>query len=498
MSESTTPATESQADIDPIISGLSDFSDRISPMIVKELRQGLRTRTFTGTFLILQVILGFSMLGAGMASSDNTGRLISSMVFFLFSLVALIFQPLRGTAAVATELKDDTLEILSLTRLSTVRIVFGKWASLVSQTALMLAATIPYLVMRYFFGGMQLFAELALIGTVFFISMCLTAVTVGFSCSRSVLLRALVPLLLIPFGFMAISTISFGFQFGFILELFSFKDSETTVAFFTVLVLIAYVGYYFMDMGVGRIAAVAENHAFRKRLISLVLMVIVLMVLLQNPPAQEGCLFVVIAFACMIGFDVCTEVPVCVPSVVKPYVKRGAWGRLVGKFFYPGWHSGFFLLFGLLVFALLIGEFTFEMSYRGTTGLTEETTLMIVGVFYTILAPLLAVRLFITKIKDTFAGYILILVLCALLTLLVTLFTEMSRTGSDGFLMLTSWIPGVWMLYLERSDEEAGIVLTGLFLALVCLFLTILALREFQNTARLEKVAADSLRDQKE
>lgn len=506
MSESTLPAAEPEPEIDPVISGLSDFSDRISPMMVKELRQGLRTRTFTGTFLILQVILGFSMLGAMMSDSSDTGRTISSMVFFLFSIVALILQPLRGTAAVATELKDDTLEILSLTRLSSVRIVFGKWASLVSQTALMLAATVPYLVMRYFFGGMQLFAELALIATVFFLSMCLTAVTVGFSCSRSVLLRALVPLALIPFGLMAISSTVFGFQFGILQEIFSFQDKEATIAFFVSMVLCGYVGYYFLDMGVGRIAAVAENHSFRKRLISLGLMVVVLVILFLNDPAQEMSLFVVVAFACAIGLDVCTEVPVCVPIVVKPFVKRGACGRLVGRFFYPGWHSGFFLLLVLFVVALVIGEMTYnDKSYRsysygmaGERGLTEELVLFIVGMFYTILAPLLVVRIFIKRMKDAFAGYIMLLVLSGVLTLLVTLFGEMSRGGGEGFVILTSWIPGVWMIFMSESNEAVGIALTGLFLAIVSVFLGIFAVREFRNTARLEKMVEDDLGEVKE
>ncbi len=509
MSESTLPAKPPEPEIDPIISGLADFSDRISPMIVKELRQGLRTRTFTGTFLVLQVILGFSMLGAMMADSSNTGQMISSMVFFLFSIVALILQPLRGTAAVATELKDDTLEILSLTRLSTVRIVFGKWASLVSQTALMLAATVPYLVMRYFFGGMQLFSELALIATVFFLSMCLTAVTVGFSCSRSILLRALVPLLLIPFGLMAISSTVFGFQFGLLQEVFSFQDKDVVITFFVSLVLCGYVGYYFLDMGVGRIAAMAENHSFRKRLISLVLMGVVLVILFLNDPAQKMSLFVVVAFACTIGLDVCTEVPVCVPSVVRPFVKRGKFGRMVGRLFYPGWHSGFLLLLILFVVALAIGEVTYvDSSYRrgytslgghtSPTGLTNELVLFIVGMFYTILAPLLIVRIFIKKMKDAFAGYVMILVLSGLLTLLVSLFTGISSGGGDGFVILTSWIPGVWMIFMDNSDKEIGIFLTSLFLAIVSVLLGVLAAREFSNTARLEKAVADDLAQVKE
>jgi hypothetical protein len=47
-----------------------DFSDRLSPMLVKELRQGLRTKAFIGVFLALQIILGVILLGAVSVSSS--------------------------------------------------------------------------------------------------------------------------------------------------------------------------------------------------------------------------------------------------------------------------------------------------------------------------------------------------------------------------------------------------------------------------------------------
>ena len=39
------------------VAGLQDFSDRLSPMVVKELRQGLRTRWFGGLMLVLHGLL---------------------------------------------------------------------------------------------------------------------------------------------------------------------------------------------------------------------------------------------------------------------------------------------------------------------------------------------------------------------------------------------------------------------------------------------------------
>lgn len=494
-------ATEEPAapEIHPVIAKLTDFSDRVSPMIVKELRQSMRTRTFTGTFLILQSILGFGMLIALLMEGGNIGQLISTMVFTLFAVVAIILQPLRGVTAVASEFKDDTLELMTLTRLSSLRIVFGKWASIVGQTALMLSATVPYLVMRYFFGGMQLFAELSFLFAIFFLSACLTGVTVGLSCSRAILVRALVPLILIPAGFAMIAgVLNEGIE-DFV-DLFNFQRTEVNIALLTMSVVASYIGYYFLDMGVSRIAVPAENHAVRKRLVSLILLAVVLALLWVNPPSSVISVFVVLIFAVAIGVDVCSELAVSVPSVVVPFVKRGLLGKIFGRFFYPGWHSGFYLLTLLMLFAFVVGHFTFSEDVYGRvvrgTGLTKEVILAILGTFYTLLTPLLIARLLIKKIKDPFTAYIGVLVVCSIFLSMVVVFSELARSGSsrETFLLFTSWIPGVWMIMLDSGSLILmGIVTQSCFLGIIWLLLFLMANAEFRKTAVLEKMAKNQL-----
>jgi len=170
------------------IKHISDFSDKLNPMLVKELRQGLRRSGFVILFISLQAILAFILLfTAGFASSENAGHLLSRTFFFLFSCAALIVQPLRGISALSSEIKADTIDLLCLTRLSTWRIAFGKWISLVGQSALILTAIIPYLIFRYFFGDMQIFSEIMLLFSIFIASATLTACTVGLSSTKSCL-----------------------------------------------------------------------------------------------------------------------------------------------------------------------------------------------------------------------------------------------------------------------------------------------------------------------
>ena len=125
----------------------TDFPDRLSPMLVKELRQGLRAKTFVAVFLSLQVLLLLILLTAtASTSSANAGSVISVVIFTFFSIAVLVVQPLRGIGAISSEVKGNTIDMMVLTRLSARRIVHGKWFAIVSQSALIFATIVPYLI----------------------------------------------------------------------------------------------------------------------------------------------------------------------------------------------------------------------------------------------------------------------------------------------------------------------------------------------------------------
>ena len=96
---------------------LTDFSDKLSPMLVKELLQGMRARSFTMLFLIFQVLLGFILLSASASSSmDSAGSFASGVIFTMFGIAALLIQPMRGVTALSSEITGNTIEMMVLTR----------------------------------------------------------------------------------------------------------------------------------------------------------------------------------------------------------------------------------------------------------------------------------------------------------------------------------------------------------------------------------------------
>lgn len=160
---------------------LTDFSDRLSPMVVKELRQGLRNRRFVLTMLSLHLLL--SLLTFALVGGDQHGT-VKGIMTFLVIVVLLIILPLSGSGALASEINGGTLEMLTLSRLSAWRIVAGKWAAIVLQTLLLIVSLLPYQVATYLHGETELGEAVIYLGYLWLISAVLTAAAIALSSLR--------------------------------------------------------------------------------------------------------------------------------------------------------------------------------------------------------------------------------------------------------------------------------------------------------------------------
>ncbi len=183
-----TDMSESMAQQDP--STVRDFPDRLPPMVVKELRQGLRARLFgetvAGFHLVLLVLL-FPMLNFGQASEvAGTQRLL----WWIFTGLLVLLLPLRGLSALIQERRENTLDTLLLTNLSAGRIVWGKWLAIASQIAVSGISLIPYTIILYAAGGISLIESLTTLLRLGMLGLTLTAAYVALSWHASWLWRA--------------------------------------------------------------------------------------------------------------------------------------------------------------------------------------------------------------------------------------------------------------------------------------------------------------------
>ncbi|NJK91911.1 MAG: hypothetical protein HC904_08840 [Blastochloris sp.] len=131
-----------------------DFPDWLSPALVKELRQGIRTRAFVATFLLLQTLLALMVMLVALSHEatpdSNTLQTINGFFWFLVCTQLLFVMPCRALGALSSEIKANTLELMTLSELSAWRIVCGKWISLTCQSLLLVVSVLPYAVIRYF------------------------------------------------------------------------------------------------------------------------------------------------------------------------------------------------------------------------------------------------------------------------------------------------------------------------------------------------------------
>lgn len=434
-------ATEKTASASAIVAP-ADFSDRLSPMLVKELRQGLRTRAFTSVFILLQVLLMFSTFVA--SSTTHGNEVLQGLYLFVLFVTLFLIQPLRGVNAVHQEAKLNTLELILLTRLDAFRIVSGKWASIVSQSALFTIAVLPYVVLRYFLGGVDLIQDLVFLITSLFFSAGLTALTVGFSAFQAVLLRAM---LFVGAGFAALTLTNVaGFMMFSSGSFFGLGLSGQALTFTIVAMVLtgAFFIYYLLDMGAARIAPPSDNHATRKRLLALAA-VLVLFLLPLLGVDEEFSLFVAFSIMIVACIDALTETPAVTPGVFQGFFYRRLLPSFAKNFLAPGWHTG--ILFCLAVLAMFAA---FLAGYSSSPVDPEDYGFPII-LSSIILFPVLITQLFFKDSTQLMNLYVVVQCIC---TTVATILGTTSQTADvEWILWMACFIPHVSFFIAMNSSS---------------------------------------------
>lgn len=358
---------------------LRDFGDYFSPIVVKELRQGLRTRFFSSalmlfhTFIIL--LLTSVLLGAPMEA-------VNGIFWGSAGLMLLVVLPLRAFNALNAEAAEGTLDMLTLTSISSFRIVQGKWMALFSQALLVAGSLLPYMVARYFFGGVEIVREVLALVILSLGCGIVTAALLAFSSQPSVLLRlALMTgtgFAAVPLGFFTAFLVTAS-QADFMLrEFFALEGWQQGSIVGGIIAVAAYLIWYLLALGASRIAPPSENHSTRKRIIVFsvhgALLVIGLLLCWLSDPDHGLWPFVpLFGLTLLVCMDVLTEEMPRFPTAIAALAKRAPWGRLAGRLLHPGWASGVFfaaLLCGMpMVLLAAIGRRSLSGVWENGPGL---------------------------------------------------------------------------------------------------------------------------------
>lgn len=395
--------------------GGGDFADWLSPVLVKELRQGLRSKAFSGIFIgvhgIMITMIAMwlvSHLGETSEGSDPSAR--DAFFWTLLGIALLVAFPMRAMAALTAEVKAKTLDLVQLTHLSAIRIVTGKWLAVVAQSSLVIVSVLPYAALRYFFGRVNVTEDLVAIGLLFLGSLLSTALAVAASLLAPVL-RGLLMFVVVYFGLMGGIGLVFGSAFGSSRIPFSFGLAGWSTGAMVVILAAAYIWLALTDAA-AKIAPAVENYASPRRTVCFALLGG--LALLSVWASRDAVLAASFAIAPFLGWVCVTslcENTADVPALYRPWARRGFLGRLAGRILYPGCATA--VLFSMIVAFLwtLINSVATPVG-SSSNPVDDGELLLMVGVPLAVVFPALVFAWFEVKEGARVWIYALIQVLC--------------------------------------------------------------------------------------
>jgi hypothetical protein len=401
----------------PLEERAKDFGDWMSPVLVKELRQGLKTRMFMSAFITIQatmvILLGMRLLSHAQPGNEWTGEVVEGLLWTALGFTILVVMPLRGLTAISEEVKANTLDLVALTKMSTFRIVAGKWLALMAQTLLIMIAVLPYAVLRYFFGQVDIVNDLYVLVMMLLASSVSTALSIALSTAAPVF-RWMVTCVVVIVSFSMV-----GGVFASRAMFSGMGGSGDLLVAMTVSVLVSVCYTLFLLLETtARVAPLAESHGWMRRLLPL----------LVFPACWIGHLVGGDDLARSIGFAfvpmlawaiVCalTEHTNALPVVYVPWERWGLLGRAAGLLLHPGWATGV-IYTGLLTGGVMLTDMLLHYE--------PELWLRFTLLYAALLMPVPLLRIAI-RAKNRIALYLLVQCL-ALLWLTVALINNEDAT----------------------------------------------------------------------
>lgn len=137
---------------------LSDFPDWLPALVVKEMRQGLRSGVFTVALILAHVaaalLWGWELFRP--AASTGSGGIISppsvfrGFFYFVLGGIFLFVLPLSAWNALGDEGEHGKAELLRASGMTEARLVTAKWLSRTAQGLLIFISLVPHLIAQYF------------------------------------------------------------------------------------------------------------------------------------------------------------------------------------------------------------------------------------------------------------------------------------------------------------------------------------------------------------
>ncbi|MFK7736387.1 MAG: ABC transporter permease [Pirellulaceae bacterium] len=334
-------------------------SERANPIVVKEVRQSLKSRQFSISFgFTLLAAVGWTILSISLGVPRILyvpgGALLLTGYFAILIFPLMVIIPFSAFRSLTTETEDSTFELLSISALSATQIVHGKMASAMVQIMLYLSALAPCIVLTYLLRGVSLFTILVLLGLTLTFSICETALALLFAAvGRTRMVQNLVSVLVLAgLLFAAFGWISALFS-GVMDEIDRLPD-ESHLIFFALATIVTTAVSLVLHAAAAAIDFPAENHSTRLRLRVIGLATLVFFwsllgaVAIREPEALLFMITSIFIFMLAVGGLITGEYGVISPRAQRTLPKT-FFGRIFLTWLFPG--SGLGYVFVICLFA---------------------------------------------------------------------------------------------------------------------------------------------------
>ncbi len=155
------------------------LTDRMNPILVKEVRQALKSRQFVVTFMLLLVIAWLVSAGAAIFSPNamefgSAGNQLFLIYFGILAFAVIVIVPFGAHRSMLAERDQNTFELLSISALTPRQIVNGKLLSAMVQSFVYYSAVTPFIAFASLLQGFDLPLSLFLLAIAFGWSICVS------------------------------------------------------------------------------------------------------------------------------------------------------------------------------------------------------------------------------------------------------------------------------------------------------------------------------------
>ncbi len=154
---------------------LERFGDYCNAIVVKEVRQSLKSRQFVGSFvLLLLVAWGGSIFGITMTGDSieygSSAEGFFILFFVILSVASLVIVPFGAFRSIVEERAENTLELVQITALSPRQIVWGKSLNSLVQVLVYFSAITPFIAFTSLLPGFDFLRTLFNLGMLLVVS----------------------------------------------------------------------------------------------------------------------------------------------------------------------------------------------------------------------------------------------------------------------------------------------------------------------------------------